>query len=79
MSGEAAAAASLARSPSHPIRADLVVVAHRKQSLLSRWWSGDTDAFLSDHVGCSLLVSRSAISDEAFEAKLAKLKGEPPV
>ncbi len=63
------------------VKADLVVVAHRKQSLLARWWSGSTDAFLSDHVTCSLLLSRSAISDEAFEAildKTAKAKATPP-
>ena len=53
----------------HEIGADLVVVGHRHQSLLSRWWSGSTEAYLSDHVGCSLLLSSNPISDEAFEAE----------
>jgi nucleotide-binding universal stress UspA family protein len=50
------------------VKADLVVVGHHKQSFLSRWWSGSTDAYLSDHIGCSLLVSCNQMSDEAFEA-----------
>lgn len=50
------------------VKADLVVVGHHKQNFLSRWWSGSNDAYLSDHVGCSLLVSCNAMSDEAFEA-----------
>ncbi|HUO11777.1 MAG TPA: universal stress protein [Caulobacteraceae bacterium] len=51
----------------HQIGADLVVVGHRHQTALSRWWSGSTDAYLSEHVGCSLLLSSNPISDEAFE------------
>lgn len=50
------------------VKADLVVVGHHKQSMLSRWWSGSNDSYLSDHIGCSLLVSCSSMSDEAFEA-----------
>ena len=50
------------------VKADLVVVGHHKQSFLSRWWSGSNDAYLSDHIGCSLLVSCNQMSDEAFEA-----------
>jgi nucleotide-binding universal stress UspA family protein len=53
----------------HQIHADLVVVGHRHQTALSRWWSGSTDAYLSEHVGCSLLLSSNPISDEAFEAE----------
>jgi nucleotide-binding universal stress UspA family protein len=51
--------------------ADLVVVGHRKRSLLERWWSGTTGAYLVDHLQCSLLVSRRAISDEEFMAAMA--------
>ncbi len=54
------------------IQADLVVVAHRKQTLFERWWSGSVGAFLSDHVSCSLLLARNTISDEAFEAVMGK-------
>jgi len=32
--------------------------------------SGSTGAYLSDHIPCSLLLSRSEISDEAFEAAM---------
>ena len=57
------------------IKADLVVVAHRKQTLFERWWSGSVGAFLSDHVSCSLLLARNTISDEAFEAVMGKKPG----
>jgi nucleotide-binding universal stress UspA family protein len=52
------------------IGADLVVVGHRKQGFLSRWWSGSTGAYLSEHIPCSLLLCRNEISDEAFEAAM---------
>ena len=54
------------------VKATLVVLGHRRQTLLQRWWSGGTGAYISDHVTCSVLVARNAISDEAFEAELAK-------
>jgi nucleotide-binding universal stress UspA family protein len=54
------------------VKADLVVLGHRRKSLLQRWWSGGTGAYMSDHVNCSLLIARNVISDEAFEAELAK-------
>ena len=54
------------------IGADLVVVGHRRQSMFSRWWFGPTAGYLSDHVECSVLVARSAISDEAFESEFNK-------
>jgi nucleotide-binding universal stress UspA family protein len=52
------------------IGAELVVVGHRKQSLLSRWWSGATGGYLSEHIPCSLLLCRNEITDEAFEAAM---------
>lgn len=52
------------------VRADLVVVGHRRQSLLERWWSGSSGAYLVDHLGCSLLVARNVISDEAFASEI---------
>ena len=48
------------------IKADLVVVGHRKQSLLQRWWSGPSGAYLSDYLNCSLLIARLNISQEQF-------------
>jgi nucleotide-binding universal stress UspA family protein len=41
------------------LNVDLVVVGHRKRSLLERWWSGPSHAFLVDHLQCSLLISRA--------------------
>jgi nucleotide-binding universal stress UspA family protein len=50
------------------VAAELVVVGHRKQGLIERWWSGATGAYLVDHLACSLLISRLTIADEAFLA-----------
>jgi nucleotide-binding universal stress UspA family protein len=50
--------------------ADLVVVGHRRQTLLERWWSGVSGAYLVDNVACSVLVARNVISDEEFDAAL---------
>jgi nucleotide-binding universal stress UspA family protein len=58
------------------IGADLVVLGHRPQSLMQRWWSGASGGYVSEHVGCSLLVGRKSVSDEAFEAELQNLS--PP-
>ena len=52
------------------IAADLVVLGSRKLSMLERWWSGSTGAYVSDHVKCSVLIGRNPISDEAFEAEI---------
>ncbi len=52
---------------------DLVVVGHRKQGVLSRWWSGSSGAYLCDQVDCSLLIGRTTIDDETFKSDLRKL------
>jgi nucleotide-binding universal stress UspA family protein len=54
------------------IRADLVVVGHRKRNMLERWWSGDAGGYISDHISCTLLIARTFVSDEAFEHEYAK-------
>ncbi|MGA7537397.1 MAG: universal stress protein [Steroidobacteraceae bacterium] len=54
------------------VKADLVVVGHRRQSALGRWWSGPSGAYLSDHIGCSLLVCQNVIDDEHFASLLAQ-------
>lgn len=59
------------------VRADLVVVGHRRRKMLERWWSGPAGAYLSDHIGCTLLIARNAISDEAFESQFEST-GSPP-
>jgi nucleotide-binding universal stress UspA family protein len=56
------------------IAADLVVVGYRRQSVLARWWSGPSGAYLIDHIHCSLLVGRNSISDEAFQAELRAIR-----
>jgi len=61
------------------IAADLVVVGHRKQGALERWWSGPSGAYLIDFVPCSLLVSRNVISDDTFQAELAAIDAAAPV
>ena len=34
----------------------------------------ETNAYLSDNIGCSLLVARNLMSDEAFEEELGRLQ-----
>lgn len=41
------------------IGADLIVVGHREQSALARWWRGSVGASLLAHAPCSLLVAVS--------------------
>jgi nucleotide-binding universal stress UspA family protein len=52
-------------------RADLIVVGHRRQTLLERWWSGPSGAYVSDRVNCSVLIARNFVSDEEVEASIA--------
>ncbi len=49
-------------------QADLVVISHHQQGFLSRWWSGSTDSYLTDHLDCTLLISRTPFTEEAFDA-----------
>ena len=56
------------------VKADLIVVGHRRQNMLQRWWSGPNGAYISDHVGCSLLIARAEISQEKFSQLMS---GEP--
>ena len=53
-------------------RADLIVVGHRRQSLLDRWWSGTSRSYIVDQVECSVLIARNCISDEEFERLSAR-------
>ena len=54
------------------VKADLVVVGHRRQTAIGRWWSGPSGAYLSDHIPCSLLVCKNIIDDGHFAALLAQ-------
>jgi nucleotide-binding universal stress UspA family protein len=39
------------------VGADLIVVGHREQAALARWWRGSVGASLLAHAPCSLLVA----------------------
>ncbi len=43
----------------HEVGADLIVVGHREQCALARWWYGSVGASLLAHAPCSLLVAVS--------------------
>jgi nucleotide-binding universal stress UspA family protein len=47
--------------------ANLVVVGHHRKNFLTRWWSGSTNAYLSDNLHCSMLIASNPHGDEAFE------------
>ena len=49
---------------------DLIVVGHRRQSFIERWWSGASGAYLVDGVSCSVLIARDIISDDEFEERI---------
>jgi nucleotide-binding universal stress UspA family protein len=48
------------------VDADLIVVGHREQSALARWWRGSVGASLLAHAPCSVLV---AVSDTSAPAR----------
>lgn len=45
------------------LKADLVVVGHRRITGLARWWSGRNDGLLLDRVSCSVLVTMGPEAD----------------
>ena len=57
---------------------DLIVVGHRRQNFLERWWSGPSGTYIVDTVPCSVLIARNVITDEAFDTALAKAEGRAP-
>lgn len=56
------------------VGADLVVVGHRSDGLLNRWWSGSRQDYLSDHLDCSVVIARNPMSDADFAAELARIE-----
>ena len=54
------------------LKIDLVVLGHRRQSFLDRWWSGASGGYIVDGITCSLLVARDTITDEEFKRRLAE-------
>lgn len=57
---------------------DLIVVGHRRQSFLDRWWSGPAGTYIIDGVPCSLLIARDKITDREFEQHMAQAAGTGP-
>jgi len=49
------------------IGAHLVVVGHRPQGPLARWWFGSVGSYLVKRLRCSVLVAQTEISDDEFE------------
>jgi nucleotide-binding universal stress UspA family protein len=58
------------------IGAQLVVVGHRPQGRLARWWFGSVGSYLVKLLRCSVLVGQTEISDDEFEQ--LKQPGETP-
>jgi nucleotide-binding universal stress UspA family protein len=58
------------------IGANLVVVGHRRQGALARWWFGSVGSYLVKRLRCSVLVGQTEISDDEFEQ--LKQPGEMP-
>lgn len=60
------------------VKADLVVVGHRRLKLIERWWSGSLGANLLEYTQCSLLVSRNALSEEDIAAEMERINKVTP-
>jgi nucleotide-binding universal stress UspA family protein len=58
------------------IKAHLVVVGHRPQGPLARWWFGSVGSYLVKRLRCSVLVAQTEISDDEFE-QLKPPSGKP--
>ena len=59
------------------IGAHLVVVGHRPQGRLARWWFGSVGSYLVKRLRCSVLVGQTEISDDELE-QLKQPGGEIP-
>jgi nucleotide-binding universal stress UspA family protein len=49
--------------------ADLVVVGHRKQGTLARWWNGSVGASLLDQINCSLLIAQTQAEEAPAQSE----------
>jgi len=49
------------------MEAHLVVVGHRPQGRLARWWFGSVGSYLVKRLRCSVLVAQTEVSDDEFE------------
>jgi nucleotide-binding universal stress UspA family protein len=48
------------------IKANLVVVGHRPDGPLARWWFSSVGTYLVKNIRCSVLVAQTEIGDEEF-------------
>ena len=48
------------------IDANLVVVGHRPDGALARWWFSSVGTYLVKNLSCSVLVAQTEIDDEEF-------------
>jgi nucleotide-binding universal stress UspA family protein len=53
------------------LKADLIVVGHRRSGLIRRWWSGKNDGLLLDRVSCAVLVAMEPEDVDAHELEEA--------
>ena len=65
------------------VRADLIVVGHRDQSAIARWWGGSVGASLLAHAPCSVLVAvagheSAGIGKTALHAANARTANSDP-
>jgi nucleotide-binding universal stress UspA family protein len=58
------------------IDANLVVVGHRPDGPLARWWFGSVGTYLVKNLRCSVLVSQTEIGDEEFARLLTGWSAE---
>ncbi|USX11132.1 universal stress protein [Paraburkholderia fungorum] len=49
------------------LKADLIVVGHRRTGPIRRWWSGKNDRLLLDRVSCAVLVAMDPEDADARE------------
>ena len=52
------------------IGANLVVVGHRQDGALARWWFSSGGTYLVKHLHCSVLVAQTEVGDEEFSKLL---------
>ena len=53
------------------IGANLVVIGHRPDGPLARWWFSSVGTYLVKHLHCSILVAQTEIGDEEFARLLS--------
>ena len=60
------------------IGANLVVIGHRPDGALARWWFSSVGTYLIKHLRCSVLVAQTEIDDKEFAQLLTGHAEEEP-